>query len=178
MRIAISGSHATGKSTLIGELAPLLPHYTVVEEPYYALADEGHAFAGQPSADDYELQLERSIDLITGVPATDVLFERSPIDYLAYLAALPGEGEDAAGHWFSRAAEAVARLDLIVFVPIEQPDRIEVGESEGRRLRKRVDAKLRELLVDDAWGLGAPVLEVRGTPPDRAWQVARHLGLL
>lgn len=34
MRIAVSGSHRTGKSTLIAELAALLPGYSTVDEPY------------------------------------------------------------------------------------------------------------------------------------------------
>lgn len=175
MRIAVSGTHATGKSTLVAALAPLLPHYQLVEEPYYALLDEGHAFAAEPSREDFELQLERSLRMLAGTAAPDVLFDRCPADYLGYLAALPGAGAETLAAWLPPAAEALASLGLIVFVPIERPDRAGAAVTEGRRLRARVDAVLREMLVDDAWGLDARVLEVRGTPEDRARQVVAHL---
>lgn len=41
MRVAVSGSHATGKSTLVRELAERLPDFTAIDEPYYLLAEEG-----------------------------------------------------------------------------------------------------------------------------------------
>ena len=45
MRIAISGTHFSGKSTLVEALSEALPQYTIVEEPYYLLQEEGHEFA-------------------------------------------------------------------------------------------------------------------------------------
>jgi len=173
MRIAFSGTHATGKSTLIAELARALPGYSVVEEPYHALLDEGYDFAAPPAIDDFETQLERSCASLSGITDARVLFDRCPADFLGYLAALADA--DALAEWLQPAAAAMSSLDLVVFVPIERPDRIDVAEDEGRRLRKRVDAVLREILVDDGWGLGARVLEVRGTPDDRARQVLRHV---
>jgi len=44
MRIAISGSHATGKSTLLHELVTRLHGFTAIDEPYHLLADAGHEF--------------------------------------------------------------------------------------------------------------------------------------
>jgi hypothetical protein len=38
-------------------------------------------------------------------------------------------------------------------------------------LRRSVDALLREMLLDDAWGFGVSTLEVRGDPAERARQV-------
>jgi len=88
MRIAVSGSHATGKSTLVSELARVLPRYHVVDEPYYVLLDEGHVFASEPAAEDFERQLERAIALVADDSGRDVLFDRCPADYCAYLAAI------------------------------------------------------------------------------------------
>src|SRR4028119_353553 len=45
MRIAVSGTHAAGKSTLVAELSALLPDHAVVDEPYHLLAEDGHEFA-------------------------------------------------------------------------------------------------------------------------------------
>jgi hypothetical protein len=91
------------------------------------------------------------------------------------LTALSDADPGALATWVSSAQEVLGRLDLIVFVPLERPDRIEVPAIEGRRLRKRVDATLRAMLVDDAWGFGVPVLEARGTPGERVRSVLRHL---
>jgi hypothetical protein len=175
MRIAVSGTHAVGKSTLAQELGDVLSGYQVVEEPHYALLDEGYAFAAEPTVEDLEIQLERSITSLAGVSAGRVLFDRCPADYLAYLAALPHADPSTLAMWMSSAQGVLGGLDLIVYVPVERPDRIEVPETEGRRLRKRVDTTLREMLVDDTWGFGVPVLEVRGTPGERARSVLRHL---
>ena len=44
------------------------------------------------------------------------------------------------------------------------------------RLRQRMDERLRELLYEDPWKLGAKVLEVRGsvmTGRDRCWRGCR-----
>ncbi|HEX6036397.1 AAA family ATPase [Longimicrobium sp.] len=175
MRIALSGSHAVGKSTLVHGLGDVLSGYQVVEEPYYALLDEGHSFSAEPTAEDFEIQLERSITSLAGASAERILFDRCPADYLAYLAALPERDPSTLAGWVASAEDVLRRLDLIVYVPVERPDRIEVPEIEGRRLRRRVDGTLREMLVDDAWGVGVPVLEVRGTPEERVRSVLRHL---
>ena len=59
MRIAISGSHRVGKTTLAEALAAELPGYELVPEPYYLLEEDGHVFAAMPSIEDFELQLAR-----------------------------------------------------------------------------------------------------------------------
>lgn len=174
MRIAVSGAHATGKTTLIAELARVLPGYAVLEEPYHSLASEGHAFEPLPSLDDFELLLERSVSSVTKVDSTNVLFDRAPVDYLAYLEALSRD-PGALTHWVPRVAEAMARLDLVVFVPIERPDRIGGAATEWARLRRRVNRTLATMLLDDEWGFGARVAEVSGTPGDRAEQVCEWL---
>lgn len=61
MRIAVSGSHRVGKTTLIQHVAERLPGYATVDEPYYLLEDEGYELAEQPSLEDFEAQLVRSL---------------------------------------------------------------------------------------------------------------------
>jgi len=86
MRIAVSGAHRTGKTTLLEELSRALPNHVVVDEPYYLLEEEGHEFAEIPSLGDFELQLERSIQCVED-SEEDQLFDRCPADMLAYLIA-------------------------------------------------------------------------------------------
>src|SRR5215210_662797 len=126
MRIAVSGAHRTGKTTLIEELSRALPTYTAVDEPYYLLAEEGHEFAEMPCLEDFELQLERSIECIVDSDR-DQLFDRCPADILAYLMTHRDSDRFDIERCLPRVRGAMQRLDLIVFVPIEDPDRVVVS---------------------------------------------------
>jgi predicted ATPase len=172
MRIALTGAHATGKSTLAAELARALPGYRVVEEPYYQLESEGYAFVASPTLEDFEVQLERSIRNVQELQG-GLIFDRSPADYIAYLLSHGDGGPAAAAPWFAKAAAAIATLDLLVFAPVERPDRIVT--LEAARLRRRVDAALRAGLLADDWGFGAPIMEVNGSPDERVAQVLARI---
>jgi len=171
VRIAVSGAHGTGKSTLIADLARNLPGYAVAEESYYALMAEGHAFAAQPSREELELLLERSCLTLIANDAPNLLLDRCPADYLGYLVAAPGPLSDVLARWFERASAAMSTLDLVVFVPVEDPDRIDPSAIEHRRLRRRADDALREIVVEDTWGFIPDVIEVAGTTEERVKQV-------
>ena len=175
MRIAVSGTHRAGKTTLVEELSRALPTWEVIDEPYYLLAEEGHEFSEMPSLEDFELQLERSIDCIAGSEA-DTIFDRCPLDILAYLVTHRESGKFDVEDWLPRVRSAMERIDLVVFVPVEDPDRIVVPESEDGGLRERVDEELREILLEDRWEVGVEVLEVTGTPRERVRQVLAHAG--
>lgn len=176
MRIAISGAHRTGKTTLVEELCRSLPSYAAVDEPYHLLEEEGHEFPEMPCLEDFELQLERSIASIASISSTtededDRIFDRCPADILAYLITHDeAEGFDLE-HWLPLVRNAMERLDLIIFVPIESPDRVTVSEPDHAELRRRVDEELREILLEDRWDFGVETLEVTGTPRERVRQV-------
>jgi predicted ATPase len=158
VRIAVSGTHGVGKSTLVADLVRALPGHVAIAEPYLQLLDEGHAFADPPSLEDYEVQLERSLASLASPGLEAAVFERCPADFLAYIAAhADGDGLDLAA-WLPRVRVALAAVDLVVFVPLERP---------GRGFRSRVDERLHEILLDDVHGLGVEVLEVRGEPGQR-----------
>lgn len=172
MRIAFAGTHRTGKTTLLEAVHARLPAYDHVDEPYRWLEDEGHEFSDPPSTEDYERQLRRSFELIAGSgPRT--LFDRCPLDLVAYLQAI--DDDFAIADWLDDLRAGMAMLDLVVLVAIETPDRIAVPSHEDRRLRRRVDDRLQTLLLDDPHGLDAEVLEVAGTLDGRVAQVMRAL---
>jgi predicted ATPase len=170
MRIAVSGTHFSGKSTLVEELSRLLPNYLTVEEPYHLLVDEGHELSDPPSIEDFELQLKRSIEILEE-DEPDVLFDRCPVDLLAYL--LTHEESDAFDlkRWLPRVRAAVETLDLMVFLPLERRDRIPLPTSEDAEFRMLVDEKLREILLESSFGFEVDVLEVTGSLDERARQV-------
>ena len=171
MRIAISGTHATGKSTLVDELARRLEGFLAMPELYYQLEDEGHVFADRPTFDDLDMLFERSIESLTTCRAPRALFDRSPLDYLAYLAVMAPETDLRTR--VAKAHDTLACLDLVVFVPIEKPDQLAVTEALG--LRRRVDRLLREMLVEGSWGFDVPLIEVHGSPQARALRVIHEL---
>jgi predicted ATPase len=173
MRIAVSGAHRTGKTTLIEELQRALPTCEAVAEPYRLLEEEGHAFAEMPSLEDFELQLERSIDCLAG-SKNDQLFDRCPADILAYLVTHQDSDGFDLDLWLPRARTAMRHVELVVYVPIEFPDRVKGAKED--RLRGRVDDELREILLEDRWDFGVEVLEVTGTTRERVRQVVAHIG--
>ena len=174
MRIAISGSHRTGKSTLLAELAQLLPTYTSVEEPYHLREEEGYELSHPPSVEDFEA-LERWLEALAEA-GDDALFDRCPLDLMAYLDVYEGADGFDRQQWSARVRAAVEALDLIVFVPIEQPDRIVFSAADDDDgTRAAVDEQLRELLVEERDELGVRVIEVTGDPESRAQRVLRAL---
>ncbi len=173
MRIAIAGAHATGKSTLAVELARSLPGYRMVEEAYYQIEAEGHPFADSLSLEEIEVQLERSLRCVHEERG-NVIFDRSPADYVAYMLAHRQSGHAVTAEWLPLVCDAVATLDLIVYVPVERPDRIAV-QHEELQLRRKVDALLRDAFIDDEWALGADVVVATGTLEERVAQVMTRL---
>ncbi len=173
MRIAVAGTHGVGKMTLIEDFVSARPDYLMVQEPYWLMTDEGTPFADGPTSADLELQLERSCSLLLSDREQDrIIFDRSPLDFIAYLDVV---SQDEGFEWFptgkllSRVEKALAALDLLVFVPLMQPDDIEVS-IEYPVQRKKVDARLKAILRRDELGLlenGPRVLEISGTRGDR-----------
>ena len=161
MRIAISGAHFTGKSTLITSLLKLFPSYVAREEPYFVLEEQGYEFSNPPSEEDFEAQVECSVKTILESP-DNTFFDRCPLDFLAYALAV---GKVDIESWIERMESAIELLDLIVFLPIENKDRIPIPVSEDLDLRERVNEHLQDFLLDDALGIikNISVLEVMGS---------------
>ena len=140
------------------------------------MAEEGYEFSDPPSLEDFEAQLERSIGSLSE-GGVDVLFDRCPVDFLAYLSVQEDAEASDVAEWLPRVRAAMQTLDLAVFVPIEARDRIAVSPSEDDgEARARVDEKLREILFDDSFEIEMEVLEVEGDPARRARAVLRRIG--
>src|SRR5687768_7405519 len=86
MRVAISGSHSTGKSTLIAAFLAKCPEYVHEPEAYEELADDIALLGSEgPDIDGLTALLLHTVSAVGrhGAGAA-VIFERSPVDYLAY----------------------------------------------------------------------------------------------
>lgn len=176
MRIAVTGSHRVGKSTLIDLLGERLQGYRLAEEPYYLLEEEGYAFASPPSLEDFIEQLRFSVELLEGERRTrDILFDRCPLDFLGYLQTHEDVDSFDLEAWLPQVRSAVETLELIVFVPIEEHERIRLPAHTDRESRAAVDEALARLLLDDPLEWGVEVLPVHGTSAARVTQVLQRL---
>ena len=85
MRIAVAGTHASGKSTLIADFLAAHPEYEHEPEPYEWLDEDLEA----PDAGSFFRQLQLAVRSSgEHPPGARVIAERSPLDFLAYIMAL------------------------------------------------------------------------------------------
>lgn len=147
MRIVVSGTHASGKSTLIADVAAALPDYAVLPDPF-ELLDERF---DQPGPAMFLQQLRVAADRLEDDPPADLIAERGPLDFLAYLAAVDELGRGiASDEAIERArqmtASALRAVDLLVILPLAEGDGIRPGEDEDLELREATDAALLDLV--------------------------------
>jgi hypothetical protein len=178
VRVVVSGTHASGKSTLVSDLAAALG-YRQLPDPFELVDDD----VEPGGVESFVLQLvvaaERLVELSTGA---GVVAERGPLDFLAYLASLADLGRrtvgpDTLARLRAVTAEAMAHVDLLVVLPLSPRDGIHVPDDEDPDLREAMDARLLELVDDDELiGPGTRVVELSGTPDERITALLRVVG--
>lgn len=161
MRIAVSGTHGVGKSTLIDEFLQRHPEFIHEPEPYTVLVEDlGEEFSSEPCVEDFRRQLEFNIDRLQQYSADEnVIYERCPVDFLAYIDTLDPKTAEALR---DSVLEAINNLDVIVFLPFD-------GESgeEYPKLQRAVDRKLSSIFRDDELETHAIVVEAEGSTAQR-----------
>lgn len=178
MQIAVSGTHCTGKTTLIDEFLRAHPDFAHEPEPYTMLVEYyGEEFSSEPCADDFYRQLEFNVDRLHRHSRGErVIYERCPVDFLAYIFALKDLNTGQVAQGLGRAALALAldeirKLDIIVFLPLDDADDIDITDSETPELRRAVDSRLLAILGDDEFGVissgSVVVVEARGSTAQR-----------
>lgn len=171
MRIVVSGTHASGKSSLISDFAASHRNYTVLGDPYDDLDTAWSApevFLAQ-----WEVSVDRLVD--PGLP-DDVIAERGPLDFLAYLQALADLGRPSLDRPVHRTATAMGRVDLLVLLPLG--DGIEVQPDEDPALREATDRALLLLSDDPDLTGGTTVVEIVGSPRTRLTQLTTAMARL
>jgi hypothetical protein len=159
MRFAVSGSHATGKSTLIAAFLAKRSEYRHEPEAFETLGDDVElGESGEPTPDGLRALLEYTVAVVESrASEARVVFERSPVDYLAYAAASRSAWQGAAVAEFLSAhvpivKASLRRLELIAYLPAS-PDGPEGRPSEDAGFRRRVDRCLRRALLEDEYDL-------------------------
>ncbi len=181
MRIAVSGTHYTGKSTLIEDFIKKYPSYRCEIEPYYKLQDEKiMELSLEPSLDSFLEQLDYSINQLNDCAnEQNILFDRCPVDFVAYaMCALDQDfidiNDSEVAERFPEIKIALNHLDLIVFLPISKENSIEYLE-ENPAFRKAADKNFKKIFRDDVCDIfpqyGHPkIIEIFG---DRAERVKK-----
>lgn len=174
MRIAVSGTHHIGKSTLIDEFVRAHPDFTHEPEPYTVMVEDlGEEFSAEPSVEDFQRQLQFNLDrLRQHGPAEQVIYERCPLDFLAYIDALDPNGVE---ELLEPIAEAMQHLDLIVYLPLDD----NWLDSEMPKLQKAVDRRLSAIFREDVFGVlsscSARIIEASGSTAQRLRVIELHL---
>ena len=177
MRLAVSGSHGTGKSTLIAAFLGKRPEYRHEPEAFETLGDDVElAESGKPTAAALRALLDYTLAAVESHASdSSVVFERSPVDYLAYAAASRRAWRGEAVAEFLSAYVPLVRaslrgLDLIAYLPVS-PDGPEARPGESAGFRRRVDRQLRRALLEDEYDLlddrGAPAVVELPSRPER-----------
>jgi len=159
MRVAVSGTHGVGKSTLIDEFLRRHPEFVHEPEPYAVMVEDlGEEFSAEPSVEDFRRQLEFNIERLSQhAPGENVIYERCPVDFLAYVHALDRNSAEAL---VEPVSEAMQHVDLVLYLPFE-------GTSEEfPKLQRAVDRGLSSIFRDDEFGImsstNAIIIEAEG----------------
>lgn len=166
MRIAVSGTHGVGKSTLIDEFLQQHPEFVHEPEPYTVLVEDlGEEFSAEPCVEDFRRQLEFNIErLDQHTPDENVIYERCPLDFFAYIYVLNSETAEA---FQQRVSEAMQHLDLVVYLPLDRDH----GSDDYPKLQRTVDRRLNSIFREEAFGImsatNVTVIEAEGTTAQR-----------
>jgi len=178
VRIVVSGTHAVGKSTLVSDFAMSHPQFEVLPDPF-DLVDVLEPASTASFREQLTVAAER---LMVLAPGADVIVERGPLDFIAYLAATEALGRASvfAQTWTglrATTAAAMARVDLLVVLPLTNADGIWVPDEEDPELRVAMDEHLLDLCDDEELvGDVGCLLEVAGPPEDRVARLTQWLG--
>jgi len=159
MRIAVSGTHGVGKSTLIDEFLRRHHEFLHEPEPYTVMVEDlGEEFSAEPCVEDFLRQLEFNIDRIQQhTPEENVIYERCPVDFLAYIHALDPQRAEAL---LELVSDAMQHIDLIVYLPLDETSVMD----EFPKLQRAVDRKLSSIFREDQF---ASVIEAEGSTDRR-----------
>ena len=167
MRISISGSHSLGKSTVVNDWVAKHPGFTREEEPYRALSLHGPyeiLFRDQSTKLHNGIQLYYNISRVHRYCASsdDVIFDRAPVDYIAYSQYTAKQGSSDIDDAFvesmiSAVRESLDRLDILAFVPKSQEWPVEM-QADGIRpidheYRDEVDTIFKQIYREGRFGV-------------------------
>ncbi len=189
MRIAVSGTHSVGKSTLVWDFIKAFPGYVREEEPYRALcAVYPIQFGAESTRYCNGLQTYYSLGRTQGYARkAKVIFDRCPVDYIPYSMYTARKGKTDIDRAFVKSLvepirQSLGWLDLIVFVPMSVRHPMHL-ENDGIRpidkaYRSEVDRDFKRVYREGLYDLfreksGPRVVEITGSREERIGQLRR-----
>ena len=172
MRIAVTGTHFTGKSTFIELITESLKNYEKIKEPYWQLVEEGIRFPKVLLVADFLLQLERSLKNIQS-SESDCILDRSPLDFLAYIQCCEDASSFDYDLWEEEIIQKLSRLDAIFYIPVETPDRINCPNDADPELRIKMAFELDSIILKEEWPV--QIYSLTGTPEQRVSRALQYI---
>ncbi len=175
MRIAVSGTHITGKSSLVEALGACLPNHRTIPEPYVILEERGYMFAHPPTVDDFVTQLRQSLISLRR-RTSNLIADRCPLDFLGYIYASPDADRFDLAAWQREIEHAMKSLDLVVAIQAD-PAHDPAEPNEDLEWRLAVDDILREIVGGDSLDLceNVEILSLDGPWDRRLETVLAHI---
>ena len=178
VRIVVSGTHASGKSTVVSDFSLTHRRFRVLSDPF-DLVDA----LDPSSAASFHEQLILSAERLTVLPQhADVIAERGPLDFLAYLEALEALGRATVSRPVLHelraiTADALGNVDVLAILPLSGLEGVWVPDDEDPQLRRSMNERLLDLCDDDeVVGQTGRIVELTGTPEERLACLTTHLG--
>ena len=185
MRIAISGTHSQGKSTFVNDWTNRHHRYILEEEPFRTLHDEGYdiRFRQESTRLHNGIQMYYNISRLMSYQQDSdcVIFDRCPVDYIAYSQYTANHGTTDIKDKFvdslaARVRDSLQNLDLLIFLPITSEWPVAM-ENDGIRpidlpYRDEVDSIFKQIYREQRFSVmpinNPPVLiELWGAREDR-----------
>jgi hypothetical protein len=176
LRIAISGSHSLGKSTVVNDWVAAHPdfHREICFREASTRLQNG-------------IQLYYNISRIHRYPTTadKVIFDRAPVDYIAYSQYTANQGttdidDDFVESMVPAVRESLDHLDILAFVPKSDAWPVEMEEDGIRPVddayRDEVDTIFKEIYRNSRFNIipksgGPRIIELFGPPMQRLEQI-------
>ena len=194
MRIAISGSHSLGKSTVVNDWVAKHPQFIREKEPYRVLGLMGPYeihFRDASTKLHNGLQMYYNISRIYRYHQStdDVIFDRAPVDYIAYSQYTANQGSTDIDDAFVESMVPVVResldhLDILAFVPKSEAWPVEM-EADGIRpvdhaYRDEVDAIYKQIYREGRFNVlpathGPLLIELWGAREQRLQQLQKAI---
>lgn len=169
MKIALTGSHGTGKTTLARALAEKLCLPLITDRARSAAKKAEVNHAGELRRDRFKATYFQCLVLINQLFAEmneDFVSDRSTLDFLAYWQAY-GLPKNTAYQSLCLAN----RYDLLVYVPVFFPPESDGFRDTDSDFQREVDRRILELLSLVTW----PVITVSGSVEERVQMVINWL---
>ncbi len=189
MRIAVSGTHSVGKSTFVWDFIKAHPEYIREEEPYRALRDNYDIKFGKDSTRFCNgIQLYQNLSRVKQypLPSSNVIFDRSPVDYLAYSLYTAHYHQTDLDMAFVESLidpirEGLEFIDMVIFISINTKHLVNI-EDDGIRpvdasYRTEVDKIFKKIYFENSYKImpkkNAPkLIELWGTPEERIQKIS------